>query len=284
MNYEIRPLSESFGAEVVGLDLSAPLSDDQFDELRQAFFDHGVMVIRDQHIAPGDQTDFSRRFGELLIHVLDQFKLPDHPEILVLSNDTRPDGSAVGFEDAGRYWHSDLSYQETPSLATMLHAQEIPPVGGDTLYVDMYRAYDSLPETTKEKIDGRTAYHSYTRNYDQNESVKGIRPKLTRAQLAKLKDVRHPMVRTVRDTGRKALYVNSGFTFRIDGMEEDEGTALLQELFEHCLRPELCYTHKWQPFDYVCWDNRSTIHHATLYDPAHRRHMHRTTVKDSYPV
>ncbi len=284
MKFDIRPLTETFSAEIVGLDLSKPMSDDDFDLLRRAFFEKSVLVIRDQHIEPADQIDFSRRFGELLIHVLDQFQLPGHREILVLSNDKQADGGAVGFEDAGRYWHSDLSYKQTPSLATMLYAHDIPPTGGDTMYVDMYRAYDSLPENTKQRIDGRRAYHSYTRNYDRNESVKGIRPKLTADQKAKLQDVLHPMVRTVMDTGRKALYVNSGFTYRIEGMEDEEGTELLEELFEHCLKPELRYIHKWRRHDYVCWDNRSTIHHATLYDSAHRRHMHRTTIEDNRPV
>ena len=284
MNYDIKPLTECFGAEVVGLDLSKPISDEEFNLLRRNFFEKSVLVIRDQQIGPEDQVAFSRRFGDLLIHVLDQFQLPGQPEILVLSNDKRADGTAVGFEDAGRYWHSDLSYQAVPSLATMLYAHDIPPQGGDTMYVDMYRAFETLPAKTKKKIEGRRAYHSYTRNYERNEGVKGVRPKLTAEQKAKLKDVLHPMVRVVGDTGRKALYVNPGFTYRVEGMDDAAGTDLLQELFEHCLKPELRYTHKWRLYDYVCWDNRSTIHHATLYDDAHRRHMHRTTIKDDRPV
>ncbi len=284
MNFEIRPLTEHFGAEVVGLDLSKAMTDEEFYLLRRSFFERCVLVIRDQHIGPAEQVAFSRRFGELLIHVLDQFQLPGHREILVLSNDKRADGGGGGFEDAGRYWHSDLSYQEVPSLATMLYALDIPPTGGDTMYVDMYRAYDTLPENTKSRIDERLAYHSYTRHYDRNESVKGIRPKLTADQKAKLQDVLHPMVRLVDGTGRKALYVNSGFTYRIEGMDDEEATELLEELFDHCLKPELLYTHKWRLHDYVCWDNRSTIHHATLYNTAHRRHMHRTTIKDNQPV
>ncbi len=282
--FDIRPLSDGFGIEVLGLDLREPLSAQDFEILRRAWFENAVMVIRDQDLPPADQVAFSRRFGDLQIHVLTQFQLPDHPEVLLLSNEKRADGTAVGFEDAGRYWHSDLSYMDHPSLGTMLYAVRIPPAGGDTLFVDMYRAFESLPAATKARIEGRFAVHSYVRNYARNESKPGIRPQLTDEQKARLPDVRHPIVRTNEDTGRRALYINPGFTFRIDGMSEAESDALLAELFAHCLAPELLYMHVWKPKDYLCWDNRGTMHHATLYDPKYIRHMHRTTIKGPSPV
>ena len=283
MEFEIRPLSEHFGVEVVGLDLRERLDASDFERVRRAWFEHAVIVFRDQDLPPGAQVAFTRRFGDLQIHVLTQFQLPDHPEVLLLSNEKRADGTPVGFEDAGRYWHSDLSYDAHPSLGTLLYAVRIPPEGGDTLFVDMYRAYETLPEATRRRIDGRVAVHSYVRNYEKNESKPGIRPKLTAEQKARLPDVRHPIVRTNEDTGRKALFVNPGFTFAIEGMDEFEGAALLQELFDHCLKPELRYTHVWQDHDFLCWDNRGTMHHATLYDPAYIRHMHRTTIKGARP-
>ena len=284
MAFELRPLTERFGVEVIGLDLNAPLDAETFAAIRRAWFERAVIVFRDQQLPPAAQVAFSRRFGELQIHVFTQFQLPDHPEVLLLSNQKRPDGTPVGFEDAGRYWHSDLSYDAHPSLGTLLYAVAIPPSGGDTMFVDMYRAYEMLPAATKRRIDGRCALHSYVRNYERNESTPGIRPKLTEEQKARLTDVRHPIVRTHEDTGRKALFVNPGFTFAIEGMGEGEGSELLDELFAHCLKPEFRYVHTWRPHDLLCWDNRGTMHHATLYDPKYIRHMHRTTVKGARPI
>ncbi len=284
MDFEIRRLSAHFGVEVLGLDLAQPLADADFARLRRAFFEAGIMVIRDQQIEPEHQVAFSRRFGPLQIHVLTQFHHPDEPEMLVLSNDKAPDGTALGFEDAGRYWHSDLSYEEAPSLATMLYAIDIPPEGGDTMFVDMCRAYETLPEATQRRIAGLQAVHSYTANYERNQSRPGARPALTGAQKARLRDVVHPIVRTNEDTGRKALYVSPGFTIAVVGMDETEGRALLDGLFVHLLKDEFRHIHKWRANDYLCWDNRGTIHHATLYDPQYRRHMHRTTVEGARPA
>lgn len=272
-----------FGVEVTGIDLSRPLDDAEFGAIRRAWFEAGVMVVRDQRLAPEAQVAFSRRFGELAIHVMDQFLLPGHPEILVLSNRRRADGTPVGFEDAGRYWHSDVSYEERPALGSLLHAVEIPPEGGDTLFQDMTRAYDALPAGTKRRIEGRRALHSFTRNYRKNETVEGGRPRISAAQNEKLKDVSHPVVRTVAETGRRALFVNPGFTWAIEGMDEEEGGALLKELFDHACRPEFRYVHRWRAGDLLCWDNRSVMHHATPYDPAHIRHMHRTTIRGPRP-
>jgi taurine dioxygenase len=283
MGYEIRPLSTHFGVEVVGLDLSRPLDEQTFATLREAWFRSTVMVVRGQNLSPAEQVTFSRRFGELQVHVLTQFQIPGQPEVLLLSNAKKADGTPAGFEDAGRYWHSDLSYDAHPSLGTLLYAVEIPPSGGDTLFVDMYTAYETLPDATKRRIAGRVAVHSYVRNYAKNESKPGIRPQLTEEQKARLPDARHPIVRTHEHTGRKALFVNPGFTFAVDGMDEAEGSTLLQDLFDHMLKPEFRYTHVWQPHDFLCWDNRGTMHHATLYDPQYIRHMHRTTVKGPRP-
>lgn len=288
MDFHITPLPGGFGAEATGLDVAAPLADEDFEAIRRAYFDHGVLVFRAQNLQPAQHVAFSRRFGELAIHVADQFLLPGHPEILVLSNKKRADGTAVGFEDAGRYWHSDVSYDAAPALGSMLYGVEIPPAGGDTLFADMRRAYETLPDATRRRIEGRRALHSYTHNYRKLETSPGSRPDITDAQLARLADVAHPMVRTVedtgKDTGRKALFVNPGFTYAIEGMGTAEGDALLDELFAHSTRPEFIYSHKWRPGDLLCWDNRSVMHHATLYDPKYTRHMHRTTLKGSRPA
>ena len=137
MDFEITPLSNGFGAEVTGLDLSQTLSYDDFETLRRVWFEAGVVVFRDQNLTPGHQVAFSRRFGPLIVHVLEQFQQPGQPEILLISNKKREDGTALGFEEAGRYWHSDLSYVEKPAFGSLLYAVEIPPEGGDTMFADM---------------------------------------------------------------------------------------------------------------------------------------------------
>lgn len=284
MGSEIRSLSEGFGAEVIGLDLAQPLSDADFDRLRRAWFEAGVMVFRDQLLSPAQQVAFSRRFGPLMIHVMDQFLLPGHPEILLISNRKRADGTPVGFEDAGRYWHSDISYVERPALGSLLYAVEIPPEGGDTLFADMRRALETLPAELRTRIEGRRALHSYTHSYQQKQTIDGGRPAISGEQRARLADVTHPMIRTVEDTGHQTLFVNPGFTYAIEGMDEVEGEALLAELFAWSTRPEFIYVHQWRPRDLLCWDNRSVMHHATIYDRACTRHMHRTTIEGSRPA
>ncbi len=284
MDFEIRPLSENFGAEVIGLDLGRTLSDDDFETVRQAWFAAGVIVFRDQNLAPEQQVAFSRRFGPLIIHVMDQFQLPDHPEILLLSNKKREDGTAHGFEEAGRYWHSDISYVEKPALGSLLYAVEIPPEGGDTMFADMRRALETLPKETRRHITDRRGRHSYTRNFENNETMKSGRPAISSDQNSQLADVTHPMVRTVKDTNHQTLFVNPGFTFAIEDMDASESDALLSELFAHSTRPEIVYAHKWMPRDLLCWDNRTVMHHATLFDPTHSRHMRRTTIEGGRPA
>lgn len=284
MSIEIRALSDTLGAEVVGVDLSQPLDDETFGRIHAAHLEHLVLAIRDQNLTPEQQTAFSRRFGELDIHVLDQFLLPGRPEILVLSNKTM-NGKALGFKDAGNYWHSDISYREFPSLGSLLYAHEIPPQGGDTLFANMYAAYQALSAAMKARIDGLEAIHSYTHLYAQSRDTPGnTRPALTKAQMAKIPEVAHPVVRTHPETGRKALYVSQGLTVGIAGMDDEESDALLDELHVHATLPEFVYRHRWRRHDLLFWDNRCTMHLATGYDPRYTRHMHRTTVKGDRPV
>ena len=284
MDFEIRPLSNGFGAEVTGLNLARMLSDDNFETVRRAWFEAGVIVFRDQNLAPEHQIAFSRRFGPLIIQVMDQFQQPGHPEILLISNKKREDGTAEGFEEAGRYWHSDLSYVEKPALGSLLYAVEIPPEGGDTMFADMRRALKSLPDETRLRITGRRGRHSYTRNFENNESLNSGRPAITSNQRSQIPGATHPMVRTLTDTYNQTLYINPGFTFAIEDMDAAESEALLSELFAHSTRPEFVYVHKWKPRDLLCWDNRTVMHHATHFDPNHTRHMRRTTIEGGRPV
>jgi taurine dioxygenase len=142
--FEIRPLPGSVGAEIIGLDVSRPVNDEDFARIHRAHLDQHVVIFRDQRITPQQQIAFSRRFGVLQIHVLKQFLLANHPEILIVSNIIE-NGQSIGLGDAGKFWHSDLSYKELPSLGSMLHAQELPAEGGDTLFADMHKAWDQLP-------------------------------------------------------------------------------------------------------------------------------------------
>ena len=284
MRFEVNDLTTNFGAEVIGLDLSENLTEEDFTTVRNLYFERAVVVFRGQTLTPSQQSAFSRRFGDLMVHVLTQFQILGDPEVLLLSNRRDADGNSIGFEDAGRYWHSDISYNAEPALGTMLYAVETPPQGGDTLFADMAAAYEALSDKVKQQIDGRFAYHSYTVNYKANETNAGSRPNLTDVQLATLENVLHPIVRTHEDTGRKALYVNQGFTYRIDGMSETKSDALLKKLFAHTTEERFIYRHKWRPHDLLCWDNRSVMHHATLYDGKYIRHMHRTTIRGLKPT
>lgn len=279
---QIRALDAAFGAEVLGLDLGLPLAAEDFRRIHRAHLDHHVLVFREQRITPAQQIAFSRRFGELQIHVLKQFLLPGHPEILIVSNIVE-NGQPVGLGDAGKFWHSDLSYKELPSLGSMLHAQELPEEGGDTLFADMHKAWDSLPEALRKAIEGRTAAHSYTARYSEPRFEGNWRPTLSAAQLAEVREVVHPIVRTHPENGRKALFVSEGFTTRIVGLPADESAQLLAELYAHSVRPEHIYRHRWQAHDLVFWDNRSLIHLAGGC-PAHlRRKLYRTTIQGDAP-
>ena len=280
--FEVRPLPGGIGAEIVGIDLGQTLNASDFARVHRAHLDHHVVVFRDQRITPQQHIDFSRRFGKLMIHVLHQFHLPGHPEILIVSNIVE-DGKPVGLGDAGKYWHSDISYKPLPSLGSLLHAQELPSEGGDTLFADMHVAYDTLPAHLRDAIEGRQAVHSYLAKYGQMQKEANWRPTLSPEQLAQVKEVVHPVVRTHPETGRKALFVSEGFTTRIEGLPEDESQQLLAELFAHSIKPEHIYRHQWREHDLVFWDNRSLIHLAAG-TPAHlRRKLYRTTIEGDTP-
>ncbi|HEY9109387.1 MAG TPA: TauD/TfdA family dioxygenase [Roseateles sp.] len=279
---EIRPLPGSFAAEVIGLDLSRPLADDTFRRIHRAHLDHHVLVFRDQRITPEQQVAFSRRFGPLQIHVLHQFHLEGHPEILIVSNIVE-NGEPVGLGDAGHFWHSDLSYKETPSLGSMLLAQELPSEGGDTLFADQHAAWVSLPPALKQRVRNLKAEHSYLAKYEELRERSPWRPKLSDEQVAQVKPVVQPVVRTHPETGRLGLFVSEHFTTRIVGLPEDESRALLEELFRYATAPGLQYRHHWQPRDMVFWDNRSVLHLAAGCPPELRRRLHRTTIEGTRP-
>jgi taurine dioxygenase len=279
---EIRPLHDALGAEVLGLDLSQPLAGDDFQRIHQAHLDHHVLVFRDQRITPAQQVTFSRRFGPLQIHVLREFQLPAQPEVLIVSN-IRENGRPIGLGDAGVFWHSDLSYKDTPSLGSLLHAQELPAEGGDTLFANQHTAWEALPQALKDVVAPLFAEHTYVARYEELRERSPWRPKLTQQQLDEVKPVVHPVVRTHPETGRKALFVSEHFTTRIVGLPEDESLAVLQELFTLSVQPAFVYRHHWAPHDMVFWDNRSVMHLAAGTPDHLRRKLYRTTIEGDRP-
>ena len=276
MTHCINPLSPTLGAEVVGLDLNEPLSDAVFLEIERAWQDaNGVLVFRGQDLAPEAQIAFSRRLGDLEVHVAKRYLLPGHPEIYRVSTKQDANGKAMGNPESGRYWHSDLSYLDPPAKASLLYALEVPPIGGDTMFTNMAAAHDALSEPVRTMLNGLMAVHDYS--YVRRMFSPGFGRSADPNQVP---PVRHPVVRPHSDTGRKTLFVNPGFTTHIDGLTRQESEAILSFLFDHATRPEFIYRHNWSVGDAVLWDNRSTMHHAVheFYETGGIRHMHRTTV------
>jgi len=283
MKPNIRPLSRACGAEVSGLDLTRPLDPEVLQSLHRALGEHGILLFRDTNLAPEQHIAFSRQFGPLESHVVGEFNLANHPEIFVVSN-VKEEGKLKGAVYAGQYWHSDLSYMTKPSMGSLLLCREMPAIGGDTMWANMYLAYESLSDVMQRFLSGLRAIHDYSHAYDTYFAHLKERPPLTPEQRAKTPPVEHPMVRTHSVTKRKALYVNPGFTTGIVGMPREESQPILDFLFRHSTRAEFIYRHQWRVNDMIFWDNRCTMHYALAdYDFSVRRHMHRTTVAGDAP-
>lgn len=290
----VTKLGKHLGAEISGVDLSQPLDDETFAEIHKAFFDNEVVVFRNQKLTPGQQVAFTRRFGPLEAHVRKESRLEGHPEILIVSNVLDDKGNAIGAQDAGRFWHSDLSYKTEPSMLSALYAHEVPVkdgrVLGDTSFASTTAAHDALPEDMKARLRTLKNVHSYRAYRAKNmqaqkeEQARGGRVVqehvLTEEQLASVPDVEVPIVRTHPVTGRKGLFVNEAHTPSIVGLSREESDRLLSQLFRHITQPEFVYTHHWQAGDLLMWDNAAVQHKATFdYDLPLRRLMHRTTVR-----
>jgi taurine dioxygenase len=281
---QINRLSDALGAEITGIDV-VDLDGDQIEAVKDAFHAHQVIVFRDQKLGPEQHIAFSRHFGDLEIHISKKYLLADHPEILVLSN-RKENGEYIGVENAGDYWHSDLSYMAEPSLGSLLYALEVPPEGGDTEWSNQYLAYETLPAATRARIDGLKARHTFNRTRNPRVHVPDHAKEGAAERYAKISpdDAIHPVVRTHPVTGRKALFVSPRFTIGIEELPEEEGQALLEELFAHAVRPDFIYHHRWRQGDLLFWDNRCLLHLACRGIPDGMiRHMHRTTVSGDIP-
>ncbi|HAA92958.1 MAG: taurine dioxygenase [Rhodospirillaceae bacterium] len=274
MKFEVRPLSDVLGAEIIGFDLGAAMNDEDFSELHRAHLEHLVIVFRDQSLSPSQQSLFARRFGPLIEYSLTQAAVPGHPCVTMIST-RREKGEFIGVADAGPQWHSDHCYRERPALGTMLFAIEVPDDGGDTSFANLRAAYDALPSDLGRAVEGRKGIF-------MNSRAQGGKPNAEQRQAMQ----QHPLVRTHPETGRKSLFVSQQQTVAIEGLPEDEGEEILERLFAHCFQEEFVYVHRWVQGDLTFWDNRCTAHKADLSrinDPKYVRHMHRTMIEGDKP-
>lgn len=272
---KITPLSNVMGAEVTGVDLNALSATDR-DRLYQAFLDHLLLCVRDQRLADvGAFLNAARHFGEPKVQHMESYRSDKHPEAGVVSSDDRDvkDGKRI---IRGTMFHTDESFIAEPPKATVLYAVQIPGRGGDTRYVNMQLAYEALDDGTKAKIDKFTAVHYYGKKRAGRKV-----PSLTDEQLKNTPPVSHPVVRTIDETGAKALYVHETMTDYVADMEPAASEALLRQLYDHSTQnPDFQYHHQWRTGDFVIWDDRATLHAATAdYADDEKRLLYRTMIK-----
>ena len=280
---KIQPISPVLGGEVLELDISIPIDAETVSTLRQALAEHCILVFRNQTLTPEQHIAFSRRFGTLAEHILGDYLLPGHPEIYVISN-VQEDAKPIGRAGAGQYWHSDLSYMAQPSMGSIMVAVEVPEGRGDTLFANLYKAYDALPDDKKAYLKGKKAIHDFAFTQQTQIAGKGLTKPALKEILAKTPPIAHPVIRTHPESHRQALYVNPGMTTHILDVPEDESRAMLDGLFTHAVGSAFTYRHRWRQGDVVFWDNRCSMHCALDdYGADDRRLMWRTTVEGDVP-
>ena len=273
--FSLSPLTPTIGAEVCDIDLTRPLDGEAVEGLRAALRDWKVLFFRDQNISTEEHLAFARNFGELEAHPFAPCK-PGYPEVLAITHDK----DSRGRENT---WHSDVTWREVPSLGSILRCLECPAVGGDTLFSDMYAAYDGLSADVKTKVDGRLAVHDFA-HFRKSLRKQGKTDSEIEAFNKTYPMVEHPVVRTHPETGRKAIYVNAAFTQHIVGLETAQSDALLAHLYAQAAIPEYQCRFRWETNSMAFWDNRSSQHYAASdYWPAVRR-MERVTVIGDRPV
>jgi len=264
----VTPSGDALGARITGLDLARPLTDAAFGAVLRALAAHGVVCFPDQDLDPTAQAAFSRRFGELEVHVSGAFQVPGQPEVMILSN-MLENGQPIGLGDAGQDWHTDMSFSRTIAFVNVLYALKVPRrdgrVLGNTEFCDMAAAYDDLPAELQARLQTLTATHDFEKFWEMMRARGGeetTREKLTEAQRQRKPPVSQPMVLTHPLCGRKLLYANPGYAVRIDGLSAAESDTLLDFLFAHQVQQKFRYAHRWSEHDVLLWDNLRTIHNA----------------------
>jgi taurine dioxygenase len=279
--FDVTPLHPQFGCEIKGVTLEEATGDALFPQIYEAFLRYQLILFRDVDLPPATQVALARRFGQVQVHVMNQYHgYADHPEIYVLSNideNGRPNGR---HPDKGTlFWHTDGSWRPTPGLATMMYSERVPEVGGHTEFASTYVAYDGLPADMKARLDGLNALH----NLDFSRTRRHGHEPMTEKQKREVPPVPHPVVRRHPETGRPTLFLGD-HAETIEGWDYQEGRDLIEELMTTSITDDMIYSHKWHPRECAIWDNRCTLHRATGFDTAnHIRVMRRCTTLGQVP-
>ena len=272
---DVRPLSGALGAEILGIDLAHDFGDETVAAIRAAWLEHLVIFFRQQTLSPAQFLKLASRFGEPVEYPFVK-GLEGFPQITPV---IKLEHEKINF---GGLWHSDTAYLERPPMATMLIARETPPRGGDTLFANMYLAYETLSEGLRRVLDGLTAVNSSAKA-DVTKTREDRIKDSGKTEAKKEYNAAHPVVRTHPETGRKALYVNGGHTVRFSDMSAEESAPLLNYLFTHMVRPEFTCRFRWEPGSIALWDNRCTQHNPVNDYHGFRRVMHRVTLAGDVP-
>ncbi|RBH54016.1 MULTISPECIES: taurine dioxygenase [Pseudomonas] len=276
MSLTITPLSAALGAQIDGVTLNRPLTVEHRDAIQQALLKYQVLFFRNQPLNPVQQATFAAYFGDLHIHPIYP-NVPEQPEVLILD-------TAVTDVRDNAVWHTDVTFLPTPALGAVLSAKQLPAFGGDTLWASGIAAFEALSAPLRQLLDGLTATHNFIKSFPV-ERFGNTPEDLARWEETRRKNppLSHPVIRTHPVSGRKALFVNEGFTTRINELEEAESEAILKLLFAHGTRPEFTIRWRWQENDVAFWDNRVTQHYAVDDYRPNRRVMHRATILGDAP-
>jgi taurine dioxygenase len=275
----VTPLSRACGAEISSVDLSKPLSESQFRAIKEAWNRHLVLVFRGQQVSQDDQLRFASYFGDLgsrkkapeALRSRAEGVQQDHEKVLLVTN-IKVDGKPIGAFGDGEFWfHIDSGYSARPYKYTFLYALELPSRGGNTMFSNMYKAYEAVPAELKEKLKGRKALHIHEYNRAKQANSSG--------DISGIPHHSHPVFVTHPDTGRKTLFVDRLMTTRIEGISEQESDVILNQLYDIGERREFIFEHEWRLGDFLMWDNRCTIHARTDFPKEERRLLRRCTVE-----
>ena len=270
---KIQKYSPNLGAIITGVDLSEEINEDQFKDIHKAFLDNQVLFFQNQNeIAPEIHLKLGKLFGELHVHPAAP-SMPGYPEIFEIHAHKN---SKVA---NGEFWHSDVSCDIEPPLGTMLQLHILPETGGDTMFSDMYSAYNELSDKYKSLLDGLIAIHESEHLYSGRYEDRGVNRDNIKTPVAN-----HPLIRTHPITGKKAIYVNRTFTTGIEGMNKNESSSILEFLFEHCEHVNFQIRYRWNKNDMAFWDNRCTMHRAIWDYWPNERKGRRVTIKGDKPV